>query len=360
MKTRTLLHALSLAIAGLGGVACSSGGSDSHSVEQTGTIEATLTAVGPDGATYALSPSAFLQLTWTNEGGLQNQALLFNSTSPTQSFSVAPATYTATLFNATPLTRIADSGPTSVSATLVDPQPYKFTVTAGQTTSLTLHYTITGIGDLTFSTGTVSTHLQVDAATASPGHLLVQGSGSVSPGLNGPSGLNMALASSGPVALSYSITATLTSPFAAGIESTCANITGTVSASTDSSGNDPNYAAFFDEASGGNGVVCIYDANSPAFPGQVVVFLERFGAPQTSAMISALGAAAQPGEGFAVQVIGSPTPPLYDGATLHLSQFSQPLTFPGFEVSVQYQPTNTQLGNLVGSPVGPMTLQVTP
>jgi hypothetical protein len=120
-----------------------------------------LTAVGPDGATYALPPGAFLQLTWTNEGGLQNQGLLFDSTSPTQSFNVAPAAYTATLFNATSLTRLADSGPTSVSATLVDPQPYKFTVTAGQTTSLTFHYAIAGIGDVTFSTGTLSTHLRV-------------------------------------------------------------------------------------------------------------------------------------------------------------------------------------------------------
>jgi hypothetical protein len=170
----------------------------------------------------------------------------------------------------------------------------------------------------------------------------------------------MALTSPAPVALSYAITATLTSAFAPGVESACANITGTASASTDSSNNDPNYAAFFDEASNGTGVVCIYDARSPTFAGQVVVFLQRSGAPQTAPMVSALGASGQPGESFAVEVIGTPATPLYDGATLHLSEFSQPLTFPGFEVEASYQPTNTQFGILVGNPVGNMTLQVNP
>jgi hypothetical protein len=358
MKARSLLTTLSLATAGLGAVACSSGSADSHaSVEQTGTIEAALTAVGPDGATYALSSSAFLQLSWRNDGGAQTQLLYFNSTSPSQSFDVAPATYSATLFNTTTLTRIADSGPTTVSAILADTQPYTFTVTAGQTTDLTFHYTIAGIGDVTFSTGTLNTHLQVDASTASAGHVLASGTASVGWRTNGPPALNAALAASGPVSVSYSVSATLTSGFAPATESSCANITGTITATADTMGNDQNFAALYNEASGGTGTVCFYDANSSILPGQMSILFFRTGAPQTMQMLSVLGPSGQMGEEFGVEILGTPATPFYDGSTLHLSELDQPLTIPAAQVEAIYEPNFTVLDT---NNVGSVTVQVTP
>jgi hypothetical protein len=359
MKACNWLTALSLAMAGLSGMGCSSGSDSQHS-EDTGTIMATLTAIGPDGATYALPTNTFLQLVWPFEGGTGNQVLYFNTNSPTQSFAVAPATYTATLYNTTSLARIADAGPASVSATLADAQPYKFTVVAGQTTSLTFHFTIAGIGDVTFSTGTLGTHLQVDSGTATAGHAAVSGSGAaLSNALNGPAGLNLALSSPGSVNVSYSINATLTSPFAAAVESSCANITATITATTDTSGNDPNYAALFDEASGGSGTLCFYDASSPVFTGQAVVFLYRSGPPQTMPMIAALGSMGQAGETFQVQIQGTPATPLYDGTTLHLSQINQPLSMPAAGVEAIYSPNNTYLW-APQTNLGTVTLQINP
>jgi hypothetical protein len=358
MKARTLFRAVSLAIAAFGGVACSSGSSDSHdSVEQTGTIEASLTAVGPDGATYTLPINTDLLLSWYGEAGTNSQFVYFDSTSPTQSFAVAPGIYTGTLSNTMTLTRIADSGPTIVPATLVDPQPYNFTVTAGQTTSLTFHFTIAGIGDVAFTTGTLSTHLQVDAGTASAGHILVTGSTSVSAVLNGPAALNMALTPTGPVAVSYSVSASLTSPFSVGVESACAPIKGTINTTTDSANNDPIFASLMNEASGGTGTVCIYDANSSEDPGQVFLTFNRIGAPETSAITGVLGSTAQAGESFFFQIYGTPATPLFDGTTLHLSEINQPMNMPANIIAAGYEPNNTYVAQGNSST---MTLQVTP
>jgi hypothetical protein len=361
MNIRGYFAALSLTVPGFALVACSSSNATTTTLPEadTGTIAAALTAVGPDGATYTLA-GAYLELSWTNEGGLQQQFLQFDSTTPTQSFSVAPATYSATLHTQPTLTRIADGGATTVPAKLLDPQPYTFSVAAGQTTPLTFHFAV-GFGNVTFSTGTLSTSLQVEAGAAQPTRAQASGTANVATAsLHGPPALNAALPATATVSLSYSVAATLTSPFAASVDGACANITATITASSGTSATEQNFAALFNEASGGSGTLCFYSQNSTNLPGQMSLGFLRPGAPQTSQMIAALGAAAVPNESFYDEIDGLPSTPLYDGSTLALSRLNQPITLQLTGLFASYAPNLTYASVVISGTPPTVTLTITP
>jgi hypothetical protein len=368
MHVRKALVAVGLVAAVAGGVAaCSAGrgGAARTTDESTGQVLAALSAVGPDGATYTLPSSAFLNVSWTGDGGSGASTLQFNNTPGTQSFSVAVGNYTATLFGATSLVRTGDAGTTTVSATLNDAQPYAFTVKGGQTTSLTFHFTVQGIGNLTFSTGTLGTNLQVDSGTTTPTRAIASGSASVISVTNGPPGLSSALSFMGTQPVSYSIAVTLTSPFQASVDSACANITTQVTTGMAMTPLQQNINAFMQEPSNGmTGSLCLFDANAASFPGQVVLFFYRFGPPTTPQMIAALGGVdgGVPNQTWQFQIQAQPPAPLYDGSTASLAQLSQPLTIPVVNFLVFYEPNNTFLSAQspgTGTP-GNLTLQLLP
>jgi hypothetical protein len=356
-----MLAALSLMVGGLSTAACSSSTEDVRApAEDTGTLTAALSAVGPDGATYTMSGAA-LVLSWTGSAGSGNNVLLFNSTTPTQSFSVAPGTYTAKLQAPATLNRMAASGPTSVPAKLADAQPYTFTVSSHQTTNLTFHFLIEGFGTVTFSTGTLNTSLQVDAGTTLPSQAQVAGTANVAALLNGPAGLNMALTTSAAsLAASFNISASLTSAFEPSAESACANITATMSATSGASAAEQNFAALFNETSGGTGTVCFYDQTAPQFAGQMVLTFFRVGLPQTPQITAALGSSATSSEGFGIAMNAQPAMPVYDGSSLNLATFDQPVSMTIQGLNVNYNPTETALVLLIGSTPQTVTVTLTP
>jgi hypothetical protein len=360
MNISRVFAAILLVASALFSAACSSSGGapQPSSEEGTGTISVALTAIGPDGATYGFTPTSYLTVGAMTDGGNFNQALMFNTTSASQSFSVPPGIYSAALYAT--LQRLGDAGPTNVNAVLTDHQPYQFTVAAGQTVPLTFHFTIPVFGAVTFSNGTLTTNLQVDSGLAQPTHAQASAALSVTmSGNNGPTALNNALATAAPVAINYSVTLTMTGAVHAQLDSACFNVSATVTASSDTSGNDPNVAAFFNELSGGTGSLCFYDANSSTNPGQVSLSLARFGAAQTPQMIAALGSTALANEGFEAVINAVPPAPFYDGTTLNVSALSQPITMTGQSTTLYYEPNNTMESTYNGQ-VGTFTLQLLP
>jgi len=343
MNARHLFAALCLASpAALSMVACSSAPAplEAASHAELGTLSAAMTAVGPDGATYSL---------------------VFNTTAGTESFSLSSGVYSGTINGATTLTRTANGLATTVSAVLTDPQPYAFTISAGATTALTLHFTVEGIGNVTFSTGTLTTTLAVDAGTTSPTHATAAGATTVTADLNGPPALNSALTFTGSLPVSFSMAIHLTTPFVAGADCVCANGTATVTtvpSSGDGGAAQSNADALFDEASGGNGSICIYDTNT-SWNGAIFIDFTRYGAPQTPQMTAALGAdGGATGEGFTLQFAATPATPLYNGTTATLSALTQPVTMPLSNLAAVYFPNNTYLENATGAST--VTLQLTP
>jgi hypothetical protein len=364
MKLRKLavrfVFAAGLASAAASGVvACSSPGASAPAPDgDQGTISAALTAVGPDGALYTFNAGAYLQLNWSAEAGPGSTQLTFNATTPTQSFSVPAGTYSATLANVSTLARNGDGGASSVTAVLNDPQPYSFTVTPGGTTALTFHFTIEGVGNITFSTGTLTTSLQVDAGTANATKGTATGTANFgNEFLGGPSALNTALQFSAPVAVNYTINFSLTGPFAPGLDSVCAPATVTVNAPQVAGTPSQNLAAFLDETSGGTGTFCTYDANNPYYAGYVTLNWSRTGAPVTQPMITALGSA--PTSTFEGLLYAKPATPVYNGTVASFSQFTTPVAMPLSTLQVKYDATNTYVNTTNGA-ASNVTLQLSP
>jgi hypothetical protein len=359
--------ALSLGVAtasaaGAGVVACSSSSAPaSDANEAVGTLTAAMSTIGPDGATYTLQPNTQFQVVSTNDGGTLNTSFTFNSTTPTDSFSLPVGTYSGKLSQATSLVRTsADAGASTVTAVLLDPQPYAFGVTQGTTTSLTFHFLVEGLGTLTFSTGTLSTNVTVEAGTAPPhSGQIVTNLGVTNQGLNGPSGLNMALMT-GAGSLPLTMSLAITGPFTAGVDQACANITATVSVPGASDAGPVNIEAFVEESSGGTGQICFLDPTSARNPnGQIQINWARSGSAQTAPIIAALGGADAGGanQGFSMSIIAMPTSLYYDGTNLKLAPFEQPLTISQGYVMAIYEPTGTFVQN---QGTVPLTLQLSP
>jgi hypothetical protein len=98
-------------------------------------------------------------------GGSVQTWLAFDGSKTTDTYSLPAGSYTASLITLMGvdagasflLNRRASDGTTSiVTATLVDTNAFTFDILQGQVTPLTMHFTVPGLGDLTFSTGTLS------------------------------------------------------------------------------------------------------------------------------------------------------------------------------------------------------------
>jgi hypothetical protein len=342
-------------------VACSSASAPAAVTSRAdlGTLSTALTAIGPDGATYSLPLSTYMVASWTGDAGSGNTDLFFNSTAGTESYSLSVGVYSVVVNGVTSLTRTANGVITTVSATLTDPQPYSFTITPGGTTPLALHFTIEGIGNITFSTGTLTTTLDVDAGTTTPTHVTAAGTAAVTADLNGPVGLNQALTFTGTLPVSFTMAIHLTTPFVAGADCVCATGTATVTTASDDAGAaGVNANALFDEASGSSGSICVYDTNS-SWNGAIFIDFSRGGGPQTPQMIAAFGPdGGVTGESFGLQFAANPATPLYNGTTATLSALEQPVTMPLNNLAAVFLPNNTYLWNSTAA--GTVTLQLTP
>jgi hypothetical protein len=328
-------------VAALGGAGCSSGGSGEpsqapQSKEGTGTITAALSAVGPDGATYILNNTE-LDITPTGDAGGAG-ALLFQSTTGTQSFSVAAGSYTGRLnefvgmpdgaFGWTMLKQI-DGGYTNVSAVLLDTQPYNFTVTAGGTTNIALHFEIASVGTITFAAGTVTTSLSVDAGTLPPGHAAIAGNLSFAKGPP-PSGSTtldslLAVPSTGTGNIPYAVSVTLTSPFVFAADVACANVVATVTATAvPDAGAEDAYAAWIQEMNGSTGQMCIGDPVAQTGP-YVGTLVGRTGPATTAAFQNVFGMASLQ---FSISIGQLTMPTFLNNGVLSLGALNSPVTLP--------------------------------
>lgn len=134
---------------------CSSSGESHEKAEHGGSVKLALKTTGADGATYAFPQDAYLVVqgpTYTEYLWLYGDETTFNRT-------LAAGTYTATLYfynGPTVLEKTQGANTTTVDATWTNPQPVTFTIVDGQTTPIALHFTVKGLGDVSFETGTLA------------------------------------------------------------------------------------------------------------------------------------------------------------------------------------------------------------
>jgi hypothetical protein len=316
-------------------VGCSSGVSSHRgSDEARGTIAAALSTVGPDGATYFLN-NVEMSIVPTGNAGVSGGILFFGSGNQTNSMAVG--SYAGTLQGGPTdgavgwtLTRQDSSGSTSVSGVLLDPQPYLFTISAGMTTDLTLHFEVPTVGAITFAAGTLSTNLSIEAGTLPPGHAAVVATASFpqTAVMSGNTALDslLTIPAAGTGDIPFSLSVTFTSPFALGVDNACANATATVNATAlPDAGTEDVYAAFFQEISGSSGQVCVNDATSQ-FGSNISFVLNRIGAPVTPAFQGVLDPTTSPQ--FQISMEQSTVPPYLNNGVLSLDMLSSPVTLP--------------------------------
>jgi hypothetical protein len=308
-------------------VGCSSGGGSGgtgNGSETVGSVEVALSAIGPDGATYSLPQGTGLVIAPVPTGTTTIVGL--NATTATQSFTIPPGNYALTLQGGTDagaftLNRTANSGPSTVVALLTDKQPRSVTVATNQTTSVPFHFIVPQIGNVTLSTGTLATSLQVDGGTADAGHAVFNGNvpfQTTSPG-NNPA-VNALFTPWDSPTIQISMSMALATPFTAAIDVACATGPVTLTAfALGGSATDQNVAAFVSEANGGNAYLCFNDTQSG---GGLSMRVQRQGAPQSAPLQAALGA----GTMFFDFNLYAQAPNAYDGTTVSLSQFTQPVT----------------------------------
>jgi hypothetical protein len=149
-----------LLTASVGTIGCADGTSE-EAVGESGTLSAALTTTGSDGASYAFPPGT--QLTVTRNGF--TEYLPLDGTETVLQKRLPAGTYTVGVYygvNDVTLLRTESAVTTTVDAEWSDPQPVTFEIVDDQTTSLVLHFTVTGLGDVTFDTGTLEVTAEVD------------------------------------------------------------------------------------------------------------------------------------------------------------------------------------------------------
>jgi len=183
---RTALAALALAVASPAFTACSDA-SPGKEAEQTGTLNAALLTVGSDGATYQFPPGTTVTVSQGNYSDtfpLDGAESTLNLELPVGDLEVA-----LQFPNMTPqLVRTLDGVSTLVDAVWTDTAPVLVSIAADATTALTLHFELTGLGDVTFDMGTLALALEVQRnATAQPGQFLENGTYTHNSSVFGPS-----------------------------------------------------------------------------------------------------------------------------------------------------------------------------
>src|SRR6185312_10119908 len=155
------------------------------------------------------------------------------------------------------LQRTLAGASTQVNATLADTQPYAFTITSGATTSLVFHFTVAGVGDITFQSGSLDAGIAVSqSATPATGATYAGTMTVSSQQLTGSSAQNTFFTVASGTTAPFTFTLTRTGNWAVGVDTVCAPYSAKVSGSSSSS----SLAAVIAEMDGGAGQVCIGDA----------------------------------------------------------------------------------------------------
>jgi hypothetical protein len=339
-------------VACLGGLtpACASAPGD-ESVASSGSVEAALSAVGPDGATYALPSTTTLTLT-----GATTATLPISSTLASESFSVPAGTYGATLSQGVAdagttwtLTRSASGSSTTVQAILTDTMPLALTVVKGETTPLTFHFAIDSLGNVTFGTGTVNTGIQVDAGAFPVSTAKITGTASLTaPTLHGSTAFDHALQFSGTASVPYVLSLTRTGAWTSANDEACA----AVSVVASSTAANAALGALVDEVSTGSGDLCFGDPN---VAGRFSLTLHRTGTPRTATILAVLPS----GGTFDVTLEGF-VPGAFDGTTLDFATLGEPFTVAEAQLSEVVSASGAVLAEISSAPTGTASVTLHP
>ncbi len=174
LNLKTALTAVVLAIGSPTLVACSDAAPPGD-VESTGTLNAALLTIAADGATYQFPAGTSLVLSQ----GSFNKTVAIDGDETALSIQLpAGAILIGLQFpNGTPQLRRTLNGVTTlVDAAWVDTQPVSVPIVGSQSTDVTLHFTVTGLVDVTFDMGTLNVALEVQRlSTAQPAQLFENG-----------------------------------------------------------------------------------------------------------------------------------------------------------------------------------------
>lgn len=132
---------------------CSNAGQE-ESVGEAGSIALALTAAGSDGAVYGFPPGTYLQVS----SATVSEYVPLSGPEPQVQQTFPVGAYTASLYfqsNDVELTKTDGTVTTTVGAEWTNPQPVTFDIVQGQTTPLALHFSVKGLTDVVFETGTL-------------------------------------------------------------------------------------------------------------------------------------------------------------------------------------------------------------
>jgi hypothetical protein len=253
-----------LAVAGAG---CGSSRfhGDEGKEEKTGTLSAALQTTGSDGATYRFVAGTQLLINAIGPGSA-GRAFTVDGTETLFQKPLGPGNYQLGLafggFPTPHLLRITAAGTTTVEATWTDePQPLPFTIVATQKTEITLHFTVPGLGNVTFSPGNLAVDIAVNNETRTKPSSVIVGATMMGTSIqfsNGYAADNTltAVANGTPLHLTLIVSPKPTSQWILDLDAACIDV---LVADTSAGAGETGFATRLEQVEGGEGRICITD-----------------------------------------------------------------------------------------------------
>ena len=134
----------------------------------TGNVTMALQTTASDGATYRFPAGSLLGLFGPSSNGLFTSFPL-DGTETAVTAALPIGSYTVKVINpggaSSSLIRTLNDVSQTLPATWNDPQPVMVNIVENMTTPLTLHFSVTGLGDVTFETGRLQASIEVSPTT---------------------------------------------------------------------------------------------------------------------------------------------------------------------------------------------------
>jgi hypothetical protein len=332
---------------------------DAPAAEANGNVTVALSAYGNDGAKYTLGNSVGLSLNSPSNPSFGGWGISLSGDQSSLTFQVPTGTYEASLYGGVTnggattfdvVRTLSDGTQTSVHATLIDTNDYKFQVFTNQVTALVFHFSVPGLGDLTFSTGSLQLGVSVGVTqgSGSSGVEFIDGTVS-SQNLGTNAAVNAVIAAPVGAAAPLRVEATFTGPWGAELNSVCAPTKAHVTTTS----TNPAIIAMAAELDGGEGQMCVGDAQSSSF-----ISVSRGGTPVTAALASAIPG----GASFQGAFYFTPPTPIYDNHTFSPERLDPPVAVPYAYAYMSIfglaDSTVTSSTNITGGPAS--TVGITP
>lgn len=288
----------------------------------TGSVTVALATTGSDGATYQFPSGTELE---TVNGSGFNGFFPIDGSETVLTETIPVGLYQAFLItpNGSPLqlVRTLNGMSQTVPATWTDPQPFNFTVMQNMTTPIVLHFSVAGLGDITFQVGRLQVSIDVNSTTTTmptggqESATMTINSQTLAPGLGLETPLGLAVGEVDAVSISISLTGPFTQQTNGFV---CAFGTlSAISAPTSSAA----FTALVEELAGTPASfvsLCIFDAGTNDFVELTVV---RFGAAPADQQ------AFLPGSNYQFSsFLEFQAGDIFDGTTLRLSELAGPIT----------------------------------